>query len=88
MTLVLNRVFFGVWFWGILMFVSTVDDLDKGKEYEFRVVAKNIVGLGEPGPPSKSVVTQPKPSRNSVYFQASLQNYLFIYLCCDFVSQM
>lgn len=48
------------------MFVSTVEELDKGEEYEFRVLAKNIVGLGDPSPPSKSVVTKAKPSRNGV----------------------
>ena len=40
--------------------VHAAEGLDTGKEYEFRVLAKNLAGLGEPSQPSKSVVTKPK----------------------------
>jgi hypothetical protein len=45
------------------MICVIAQDLDTGKEYEFRVVPKNRAGLGEPSSPSKSVVTKPKSSK-------------------------
>ncbi|KAL1129846.1 hypothetical protein AAG570_012790 [Ranatra chinensis] len=36
------------------------EDLDEGVEYEFRVVAVNDAGPGEPSLPSRSVVTKPR----------------------------
>lgn len=32
-----------------------VPDLLKGCEYEFRVMAENVIGVGDPSPPSKPV---------------------------------
>lgn len=46
---------------GIMYFPA--NNLDKGKEYEFRVRAQNRAGLGDPSPPSNSVVTKPKASK-------------------------
>lgn len=37
-----------------------VDNLDEGVEYEFRIIAVNEAGPGEPSPPSKSVITKPR----------------------------
>jgi hypothetical protein len=45
----------------------TANDLDKGKEYEFRVKAKNEAGLGDPSKPSDTVVTKPKASKPLEY---------------------
>ncbi|XP_074598807.1 projectin protein bent isoform X2 [Brevipalpus obovatus] len=39
---------------------GTVPFLSEGKEYEFRVVANNKAGPGEPSLPSNSVVTKPR----------------------------
>ncbi|XP_071120619.1 twitchin-like isoform X18 [Mytilus edulis] len=38
----------------------TVDGLKKDKDYEFRVCAKNIAGLGEPSKPTDVIRTKPK----------------------------
>lgn len=39
---------------------ATVDNLDEGVEYEFRVKAVNAAGPGEPSQTSKSVITKPR----------------------------
>lgn len=39
---------------------GTVDNLDEGAEYEFRVKAVNAAGPGEPSQASKSVITKPR----------------------------
>ncbi|KAF2885739.1 hypothetical protein ILUMI_20443 [Ignelater luminosus] len=39
---------------------ATVDNLDEGVEYEFRVKAVNAAGPGEPSDASKSVITKPR----------------------------
>lgn len=41
----------------------TVDGLKKDKDYEFRVRAKNIAGLGEPSKPTDVIRTKPKYSK-------------------------
>jgi len=42
------------------MLLIAVGDLEKGKEYEFRVRAKNLAGLGEPSQPSETVIPKAK----------------------------
>ena len=44
----------------------TVKGLDKGKDYEFRVRAKNAAGLSEPSKATLPVTTKPKYSKYEV----------------------
>ena len=41
----------------------SVDGLEKDKEYEFRVKAKNVAGAGEPSQGTGPVVTKAKCSK-------------------------
>ena len=43
----------------------TVDDLNKGQEYDFRVKAKNRAGLGKPSEGTGMIEVQPKASEYS-----------------------
>ena len=47
----------------ILFCHSTADGLDKNKDYEFRVRAKNAAGVGKPSPSTGTVTTKPKCSK-------------------------
>ncbi|CAK5074870.1 unnamed protein product [Meloidogyne enterolobii] len=51
---------------------ASVDGLQEGEEYEFRVVAKNKAGKGQPSDPSDAVIAKdrnvpPKIDRNSIH---------------------
>uniref|UniRef100_A0A7E4VU92 non-specific serine/threonine protein kinase n=1 Tax=Panagrellus redivivus TaxID=6233 RepID=A0A7E4VU92_PANRE len=39
---------------------ATIDNLRPGEEYQFRIMAKNKGGLGEPSDPSATVITKPR----------------------------
>uniref|UniRef100_H3AWY2 Contactin 4 n=1 Tax=Latimeria chalumnae TaxID=7897 RepID=H3AWY2_LATCH len=42
-------------------FTATVVGLNPWVEYEFRVVASNVIGIGEPNPPSRKIRTEEAP---------------------------
>ena len=44
---------------------GTVEGLKEGKEYEFRVMAKNKAGLSEPSITSPSIVTKARKGQTS-----------------------
>lgn len=48
----------------IYLYIIVVDGLKKGKDYEFRVRAKNVAGLGEPSNVTPMVTTKPKYSKS------------------------
>lgn len=51
---------------------AKAEDLDEGTEYEFRVIAVNDAGLGEPSQPSKSVIPRPRKCKYFFVIQTSL----------------
>lgn len=61
-----DRIFPKVEYW--------VTELLKGCEYEFRVSAENVVGAGDPSPPSKPVFAKDPIGRFSLYNTSSLHH--------------
>lgn len=58
---------------------GTVDNLDEGVEYEFRVKAVNVAGPGKPSEASKSVITKPRKCENILikFYEFLLIIFLF-----------
>lgn len=64
---------------------GTVENLDEGVTYEFRVRAVNAAGPGEPSAASKPIVTKPRKRKLFVIFFYCCANCLFFmlyYVCC------
>ena len=53
---------------------KVTDGIQEGHEYEFRIVAVNKAGPGEPSDTSKSVVAKPRFCKRFVYI------YIYIYI--------
>lgn len=58
----------------------TVDGLKKDKDYEFRVRAKNIAGLGEPSKPTDDIRTKPKYIGTAPEFIKKLHQQRWVHL--------
>ena len=52
---------------------GTVEGLKEGKEYEFRVMAKNKAGLSEPSTTSPSIVTKAR--------KGTVLSHFFCFFC-------
>jgi len=55
---------------------TTVENLLPKKQYQFRILAENIFGAGEPSEPTKTVQTSGKNNQNLSFF-------LYIFLDSD-----
>lgn len=53
---------------------ASVTDLIPWVDYEFRVVAVNVVGVGEPSTPSEPIRTKPAGMQATIYLLKSLQH--------------
>ncbi len=53
-----------------------VPDLLKGCEYEFRVMAENVIGIGDPSPPSKPIYAKDPIGMRLMMF--SMRNVKFL----------
>lgn len=65
---------------------ATVVDLNAWVEYEFRVLAKNSVGVGEPSPVSVKTRTEDAGTEDIYLIYSSKEMYLAYILCFFFFS--
>lgn len=59
---------------------ASVDGLQEGEEYEFRIIAKNKAGKGQPSDPSDTVIAKDRNGniinifKNFIFYFSSTQN--------------